>query len=339
MAFVTIALPSRNRPSLLRETIASIREQSLQDFEVIISDNSEGDTTAQIMRELGDSRFRVFQHRPNLSMLDNWRFALTTGTAPLVAFIHDDDLWRPQHLQMLVEAFDRFPHSQFYSCATQHFGNSSELQMLTNYESASDLTLIPAAQVVPLWLRRSQAQCASVAFRRAALTPQILSCPECVTFCPDYFLFGKAAISGEWIYNPVPTALYREHDTSATLDITRHNLGGVQVAHVRRLLCAFALEKGAFDEGAILSAVERWPVLAKAALVLALAAGDAPRRLREVGDRILDENPDVIRAAGSSRHMKIARWIGRWYLRLADPLTRRRVGWKASGMEEVLTLR
>ncbi|MDP2227551.1 MAG: glycosyltransferase family A protein, partial [Moraxellaceae bacterium] len=101
---MTIALPTRDRPDLLRETIQSILAQTMTDFEVIISDNGRTDETKKLVARMGDDRFLLFQHRPNLTLAGNWRFALTAGSAPLVSFIHDDDLYAPDHLDHLVSS-------------------------------------------------------------------------------------------------------------------------------------------------------------------------------------------------------------------------------------------
>ena len=44
--FFTVAIPTKNRPARLRDAIRSVLEQSFQDFELIVSDNSDDDQAA-----------------------------------------------------------------------------------------------------------------------------------------------------------------------------------------------------------------------------------------------------------------------------------------------------
>ena len=53
---VSVVIPTYNRADLLPQTIASVLNQTFADFEVLIVDDGSTDATAQIIREIEDSR-------------------------------------------------------------------------------------------------------------------------------------------------------------------------------------------------------------------------------------------------------------------------------------------
>ncbi|MDP2227704.1 MAG: hypothetical protein Q8J78_09545, partial [Moraxellaceae bacterium] len=213
------------------------------------------------------------------------------------------------------------------SCSTQHFGSSGELQQVTGFERSGGACQIISEQSLPLWLFRSQAQCVSVGFRRSMLDDRIFSGPSTLRYCIDYLLFGKAAILGGWIYNPKPTAQYREHGNSGSAQGLSRRQGGVEIAHVRRLLCQFAIQNRFFSETLLETEVKQWPVHKRAALIMALAATDAPPQLQVIAQALLDQNSAVFYDHLSSKQTRLARWLGRWSIKYADPLARWRSGW------------
>src|SRR5215203_5193076 len=81
MPFVSIVVPTRNRPDFVRCALESIRNQTFADFEVIVVDNHTGVPCRAVFDSVADDRFRyVVPDRP-LAMYENWElgYRLTTG--------------------------------------------------------------------------------------------------------------------------------------------------------------------------------------------------------------------------------------------------------------------
>lgn len=56
---VTIAIPSYNHAKYIGETIQSALDQTFQDFEILIVDDSSTDNTLEIIKKFTDSRIRL----------------------------------------------------------------------------------------------------------------------------------------------------------------------------------------------------------------------------------------------------------------------------------------
>lgn len=82
--------------------------QSFGDFELLIQDDSLGDEVESICREFekGDSRVRYRRNQQNLGMPGNLNAAIARANAPLIANLHDGDVFRRDLLEKWVEAIE-----------------------------------------------------------------------------------------------------------------------------------------------------------------------------------------------------------------------------------------
>lgn len=104
---ISVVIATRNRRTLLAETIASIRVQSGPTFEMIVVDDaSEDDTWDYLSGEGGVRAFRQ-QVRGERSRARN--VGLSHARGKYVMFLDDDDLLRPRALSILASALDRNP--------------------------------------------------------------------------------------------------------------------------------------------------------------------------------------------------------------------------------------
>ena len=95
---VSIGLPVYNGQETLEEAIVSLRNQSYQNIEIIISDDFSSDASAEIISRHAseDSRVKFFKHGKNLGAVDNFNFVLNKATG-LYFFWHGQDDVRHQH--------------------------------------------------------------------------------------------------------------------------------------------------------------------------------------------------------------------------------------------------
>ncbi|NCO14679.1 MAG: hypothetical protein COZ36_01725 [Piscirickettsiaceae bacterium CG_4_10_14_3_um_filter_44_349] len=91
---VSICVPTYNRPNLIGKLLDSILNQTYQDFEVIITDNSDNlEIQSLIETKYKDPRIRYFKNEQNLGMGGNTRRALSLIQGEYFTFTPDDDLW------------------------------------------------------------------------------------------------------------------------------------------------------------------------------------------------------------------------------------------------------
>lgn len=109
MARVSVVVPTYRRPDFLVEALASVRAQTMGDYEVLVCDNAADDATAAVVRGLDDSRFRYHPRPHNLGMLRSAMLGFASATAPLVMKLDDDDALLPDALERLIEPFEHHP--------------------------------------------------------------------------------------------------------------------------------------------------------------------------------------------------------------------------------------
>ena len=118
---VSIITPSFNSEKFIAETIESVQNQTYQNLEMIIVDDSSKDQTAAIIEQFvaNDSRIQFFQLEKNSGAGIARELALSKAKGNYISFLDADDLWKPlkleKQLQFLKENKLHFTFS-FYDC-------------------------------------------------------------------------------------------------------------------------------------------------------------------------------------------------------------------------------
>jgi glycosyltransferase involved in cell wall biosynthesis len=112
---VSVCLTTYNRAKLVGGTVETILNQRFGDFELIVSDNASEDDTEAVCREFErrDKRVRYYRNPTNLGMPGNLNAAIRRSSAPLIANLHDGDLYRDDLLQKWKEALEEKPECAF----------------------------------------------------------------------------------------------------------------------------------------------------------------------------------------------------------------------------------
>ncbi len=110
-ARVAIAMATYNpKPELFRAQIESVRNQSIVDWQLLISDESSTGATLDQIRQYvaGDRRIRVI-HGGRLGFVGNFERALSQldRRSSYFALSDQDDVWYPEKLERLIEAIER----------------------------------------------------------------------------------------------------------------------------------------------------------------------------------------------------------------------------------------
>ena len=103
---VSVVIPSWNRWPLLREAIASVQAQTLDDWELIVVDDGSTDETMDGLWALADPHIRAVAagRLGHLGRLRNLGVAAARGK--YVAFLDSDDLWSPAKLERQAAALE-----------------------------------------------------------------------------------------------------------------------------------------------------------------------------------------------------------------------------------------
>ena len=109
---VSILLPVRDEEQHLPATLASLRRQTLEDWELVVVDDGSTDHTPQLLRAAaaGDARIRVLS-RPAEGLVSALNAGLEACRAPLVARMDGDDVCHPRRLALQSDYLHRHPET------------------------------------------------------------------------------------------------------------------------------------------------------------------------------------------------------------------------------------
>jgi glycosyltransferase involved in cell wall biosynthesis len=109
---VSIGLPVFNGEKYLEEALDSILAETYTDFELIISDNSSTDRTAQICVAYvaKDNRIRYYRNERNLGAAWNHNRVVELSRGEYFKWAAYDDVLAPEFLEKCVSVLDKDPY-------------------------------------------------------------------------------------------------------------------------------------------------------------------------------------------------------------------------------------
>jgi len=101
---VSIILPNRNYADFIPDAIASIKAQTLTDWECIIIDDASTDDSVSVVKNLirGDDRFKLVVNPEAIGVSATRNIGLDMATGEYIAFLDSDDCYMEYFLEMLV---------------------------------------------------------------------------------------------------------------------------------------------------------------------------------------------------------------------------------------------
>jgi glycosyltransferase involved in cell wall biosynthesis len=205
---VSVVVPTRDRPELLREAVAAIRAQDYPGVVevVVVYDQSTPDTTLASAEPLRPVRVLANDRSAGLSGARNCGILASTGE--LVAFCDDDDRWLPGKLAAQVAELAAHPQAEFVSCGIQVSYDG------TTTDRVLDRDTVPLAAL--LRDRMTELHPSTFLIRRAALIDGFGLVDEEIpgSYAEDYEFLLRAARSAPLRNLRTPYVLVRWHKRS-----------------------------------------------------------------------------------------------------------------------------
>lgn len=106
---VSIALITYNQQDYVGRAIESILNQTYQNFEIIVGDDSSTDETANVVKSYKDKRIKYFKTDYNIGINGNLNLVANKATTDYIFFISGDDKWRRNYVECIVGYFEKMP--------------------------------------------------------------------------------------------------------------------------------------------------------------------------------------------------------------------------------------
>ena len=106
---LTIAIPTKNRPDFLRQSLTSVVEQDFKDRKVIVIDNASEVEIKPVVDEVGRGEVEYVRNESDLGIIGNWNKAIELCKTPFLSIFHDDDVMLPGFLSKSILALEKNP--------------------------------------------------------------------------------------------------------------------------------------------------------------------------------------------------------------------------------------
>lgn len=102
-----IVIPTRNRPDTVSHSIKTVLNQNYENYEIIVSDNSDDSRTEKLIKQIGNSKINYYRTPETLCMSKSWEFALShVSEKGYVHILGDDNGIMPDCLSYVNNIFN-----------------------------------------------------------------------------------------------------------------------------------------------------------------------------------------------------------------------------------------
>ncbi len=118
---VSVIIPTFNRPEMLIEAIDSILTQSFDDFEIIVVNDAGELVENKIVDRDDRNRIVYIRHNNNRGLAAARNTGLLLAKGEYISYLDDDDIFLPNHLELLVSELQKGEVKVVYSDAYRAF--------------------------------------------------------------------------------------------------------------------------------------------------------------------------------------------------------------------------
>lgn len=156
--YFSVLIPVHNRVGgMMERAIASVRQQTDQDFEIVIVDDGSTDGSAEVAAELLKplgSRGKLRRLPENLGIPGARNATIEEASGTIAAFLDSDDVWHPRFLSVIRAAYAAYPDAIFaftdyysrgprFSGPVQQFGPAPEIEAADPDDPIERMVLAP----------------------------------------------------------------------------------------------------------------------------------------------------------------------------------------------------
>jgi glycosyltransferase involved in cell wall biosynthesis len=208
---VSVVLPTRDRWQLAQDALESALGQQRVRLEVCVVDD--GSVTPAPSGFADDPRVRLFRHPRPRGVATSRNHAIAEARGMWIAFLDDDDVWAPTHVQRLLDAVRE--HDACWAF--------SGYVMTTLRRAPIGNGPLPAVEPDPVrqFLRTNAVGTPSCALVASETLRDVGGFDEHMSVMADWDLWLKLAIGGRPALSPAFTVGYAQHGGNMSLDMDR----------------------------------------------------------------------------------------------------------------------
>lgn len=256
---VTVLISNYNYEHFLTETIDSALNQTYPNTEVIVVDDGSTDNSREVIASYKDRIIPIYKENGGQGSAFNAGFSVSQSK--IVCFLDSDDIWLPQKVEKVVEAFNTYPDAAVVYHKIQNIDSEGKQfgQPWPGYKPIKGSIFNQVAKTGGWWPFPPSS---ALSYQRDFLY-KVMNVPEKdYRICADTYLADLAPFCGEVVGIDQVLSYYRLHNSNSwgNLNSGQDNARELRVLQdhefrVNRLNCK--LEHLGIDVK--VSLAEHWP--------------------------------------------------------------------------------
>jgi len=212
---VSIVIPTYNHAPMLQRALATVVEQTYQNWNAIVVNNHSTDNTLEVVAAFNDPRIQCINFHNNGVIGASRNEGIARATGEYIAFLDSDDTWFPTKIEKCVAVLN---NGSDLVCHAEYWIDEQGKSRLVVYgpsEAATHHNLI----------YRGNRISTSATMVRASLLKEVNGfdvSPELIS-TEDYDLWIRlAAKSTKFAFIDEPLGEYHRHDKNVSANIEKH---------------------------------------------------------------------------------------------------------------------
>jgi glycosyltransferase involved in cell wall biosynthesis len=203
----SIIVPLYNKAAFIESALASVLNQSYQNFEIIVVDDGSNDDGAARVSAIEDARiFLISQKNAGVSSARNKGIERAEGE--IVCFLDGDDYYHPSYLQTVISMANRYPEVVYFATAYRRVSGIGDEIKAWNVGDVNECLVVD--DFFCRWRRFGAFfSTGSVAIRRSSLIELQPCFPVGESMGEDHDLWFKLAERYSLVYCPATLFAYR----------------------------------------------------------------------------------------------------------------------------------
>ena len=212
---VSVVIPLYQGERWIRAAIESVLAQrGFDDFEVIVVDDGSTDRGADVVRSIADDRVHVI-HQANRGIAAARNAGIAKSRGQFIAFLDQDDLWRPDKLATQIPLFAGAPDVGLVHCQTARIDGQGRLihagpRVVPDRMQGDVRADMLVMNIVP--------GTAGVIVRRACFET-LGGFDEALSGADDWEMWSRIAGRYSFAYSDAPLCSLRLHEHNTSLDV------------------------------------------------------------------------------------------------------------------------
>lgn len=124
---ISVILPVYNCAAYVSDTIYSILNQTIQDFEILVIDDCSTDNTVDIIQNFEDKRIFILLKKQNMGLIDSLNIGFKQAKGKYIARMDGDDINHLQRFEKQLNILQNNSGIKVCGCWLQEFGDRDKI--------------------------------------------------------------------------------------------------------------------------------------------------------------------------------------------------------------------